>query len=160
MAALYLTIWASLALFTAADVARSRARGAPSGVAWGAFATGLLLALVHTLLAFALVHGWSHDAAVRATAAQTDAVFGLAFGGGVYVNYLFFAVWAADAVWWRLAPRDYKRPPGVTWTLRAFYLVIILNAAVIFAAGWRRAAGLVLIAALVGGWIRRPSPSR
>jgi hypothetical protein len=149
MAALYTTIWISLLLFTAGEVARSRGER-PPGWAWWAFTAGLALSLVHTFLAFAVVHGWSHDHAVRATAAQTEAVFGMAVGAGVYVNYVFFAVWAADAAWWRLVSA--ARPAPAAWTLRAFYLIIILNAAVIFAAGWRRALGAVLVCALLTAW--------
>lgn len=158
MAALYLTIWTSLALFTAGDVARSRRPLTPPRWAWWAFASGLVLALAHALLAFALVHGWSHEDAVRTTAAQTEGVFGLAVGAGVYVNYVFFAVWAADAAWWRLASS--ARPVAATWTLRAFYLVMILNGAVIFAADWRRVPGAALVCALVLGWTVPRAPSR
>lgn len=158
MAAMYFTIWLALALFVAGDIGR------PARGAWWAFVTGLALAIVHTVLAFEIVHAWSHDDAVRNTAMQTAAVYGTAVGSGVYVNYVFFAAWLADAWWWRAAPSGYERPALATWALRGFYFVIILNAAVIFAAGWRRAIGAVLVAALVGGWMtgatRAPSARR
>lgn len=146
MFAMYLTIWLALTLFAAGEAGRSLS---PPGVRpprWArqAFTAGLVLAIVHTMLAFDIVHAWSHADAVRNTARQTSAVYGIAFGSGVYVNYLFFAVWLVDAVRWRRSG----------WVLRAFYFVIIVNAAVIFAAGSRRILGGLLIAALVGVWVR------
>jgi hypothetical protein len=153
MFALYLTIWLALALFAIGETGRAFARHrSPPGWAWWAFTLGLVLAIIHTLLSFDIVHNWVHDDAVRATAMQTEAMFGVSVGWGVYVNYLFFAVWLADAWWWRSAPAGYLRPPAVTWTLRAFYMVVIFNAAVIFAVGWRRLLGLVLVSWLSRAW--------
>lgn len=153
MLPLYLTIWLSLTMFVAGETGRSAGRESrPPAWAWWAFTLGLVLALVHTALAFQLVHNWAHADAVSATARQTQAVFGVAVGWGVYVNYVFYGVWMADAAWWRGSPDLSSRPRGVTWTLRAFYLVIILNAAVIFAAGPRRVLGLLLVSWLVWVW--------
>jgi hypothetical protein len=84
---------------------------------------------------------------------QTAAVYGVPVGAGVYVNYLFVAAWLADAWWWRASPRGYVRPPAAVWALRAFYLLIIVNAAVVFADGLRRLAGLVLVSWLVRIWM-------
>ena len=153
MPALYLTIWIALGLFVAGEVGRARfpnRRGWP----WGASACGLGLALIHTVLSFAIVHRWSHADAVLHTATQTAAVFGTAVGWGIYVNYLFFAVWALDLMTWSAAGRVAARPRGATIALRAFYLVIILNAAVIFAAGGRRLLGIVIVGVMVTAWLR------
>ena len=150
MLALYLTIWLALALFVVGEVGRSAFR--PRPWVWWAFALGLFMALVHTAVAFDRVHNWVHADAVRNTAQQTEAMFGTAVGWGVYVNYLFFAVWLADAWWWRAGMTPAERPGSVTWTLRAFYLVIILNAAVIFAAPPRRIFGLAVVALLAWAW--------
>ena len=99
MLALLLTIWVALLLFAAGETGRSFAhRGSqPPWWAWWAFTLGLLLALVHTVLAFDIVHNWIHDDAVLSTAQQTEAVFGVSVGWGVYVNYVFYATWLADA---------------------------------------------------------------
>lgn len=150
MLALYLTIWLALALFVAGEIGRCAPR--PRPWAWWAFALGLLMALVHTALAFDVVHNWVHEEAVRSTAQQTEAMFGMAVGWGVYVNYVFFAVWLTDAWWWRAGAVPSERPRAVTWMLRTFYLVIILNAAVIFAAPARRALGLLVVAMLAWAW--------
>ena len=159
MTALYTSIWLALVLFAAGEIGRTgrRRSGGEPGWARPAFAAGAALAIVHTLLAFALAHDWSHADAVRSTALQTEAVYGFAFGGGVYVNYLFLAVWLADATWWRRADHV-GRSLAVTWTLRSFYLVIIVNAAVVFATGWRRAAGVAVVASLLWAW--RPTVRR
>lgn len=153
MLALYLTIWVALTLFVAGETGRSAAPPPrPPVWAWWAFTLGLLLALVHTILAFALVHNWVHADAVTATARQTQALFGIAVGWGVYVNYVFYGVWLADAAWWRALPDLSRRPAAATWALRVFYLVIILNAAVIFAAGPRRMIGVLMVGLLAWVW--------
>ena len=154
--ALYVTIWGALALFTAGEWGRALVRpgSPPPSWAWWAFTSGLVLAIVHTLIAFDIVHNWAHIDAVRSTALQTDAMYGIAAGWGVYVNYAFFAVWLADAWWWRTAPAQ-RRPASVTWTLRAFYIIVILNAAVVFAAGARRLLGVVLVSWLTRVWAAR-----
>jgi hypothetical protein len=153
MTALYLTIWIALALFVAGESGRSFARpGArPPGWAWWAFTTGALLAIVHTLQSFHLVHHWSHADAVRATAEQTRALYGIDAGWGIYVNYAFLVVWLADAWWWRTNPAAMRRP-AVTWTLRGFYLLIIFNGAIVFAAGLRKILGLLIVSWLVRVW--------
>jgi hypothetical protein len=83
---------------------------------------------------------------------QTERVFGRAVGWGVYVNYLFFVVWLLDLTWWRRDGCVDRRPPAATFALQAFYFVIVLNAAVIFAVGWRRLAGLALVILLLAAW--------
>ena len=158
MTALYLTIWAALLLFAAGESGRVLARpgSAAPKWAWWAFASGLALAIVHTLISFHVVHGWVHAEAVRSTAIQTEALYGVAAGWGVYVNYVFFAVWAADAWWWRAAP-SLVRPRALTWGLRAFYMVVIFNAAVLFAAGVRRLMGLLVVSWLTRVWGAAPN---
>lgn len=151
MPAVYVTIWLALAFFAAGEWGRAR-RPAAVGWPWRLSAIGLALAIVHTFLAFGIVHGWSHDDAVLNTARQTEAVFGQAFGAGVYVNYLFFVVWGVDLAAWRRTGGVAHRSIAAAVALQAFYLVIILNAAVVFAAGARRAAGGLLVAALVVAW--------
>ena len=155
MVALYGTIWLSMLLFAVGESGRSFTRRGASFPqwAWWAFTAGLGLAVIHIIIAFAEVHRWSHADAVRSTAMQTAAVYGVPVGAGVYVNYLFVAAWLADAWWWRTSPRGYVRPPAAVWALRAFYLVIIVNAAVVFADGLRRLAGLVLVSWLVRIWM-------
>jgi hypothetical protein len=144
LAATYVTIWTALTLFALGEVGRTASRPWARRVS----AAGLTLALVHTLLAFDVFHAWSHADAVQSTATQTGEVFGVRFGAGVFVNYLFFAVWLADLVTWRRT-----RPSWLTWLSRAFYMLIVFNGAVVFAAGWRRLMGLVVVFVLLGAWL-------
>jgi hypothetical protein len=165
MTALYGTIWLSLLLFTAGESGRSFTRRGsdPPPWAWWTFTAGLALAVIHTLLAFAVVHQWSHADAVRRTADQTASIYGVSFGAGVYVNYVFLAIWLADLWWWRASPRGYARPVIAVWLLRAFYMVIVFNAAVVFAGGLRRIGGLLLVSWLARVWspgIPHPQSSR
>lgn len=72
--------------------------------------TALVLHLVHVLLAFHFVHGWSHAAAVQHTAERTEAVFSIYFGGGIYFNHAFAVAWLLDVagIWfaaWKNAPQ-------------------------------------------------------
>ena len=152
--AMYLTIWAALALFAGGELGRARlgrVRAARSWP-WWCWILGIALCAAHFVIALDVRHDWSHAAAIQATARQTAAVYGVDWGGGFYANYLFLGVWAVDAWRWRQSPRA-ARPPLLSLVLRAFYFVIILNAAVIFAAGWRRAIGAVIIGVLVIAWM-------
>jgi hypothetical protein len=163
--ALYSTIWAALLLFCAGEAGRARVRagGSPPPWAWWTYTTGAILCMIHIAIAMKVAHGWSHDAAIAATARQTNAVYGLNWGGGVYVNYAFVAVWLVDAWRWRRREFHHTRDlDAVTWATRIFFLIIILNAAVIFASGARRAAGALLVAWLLWLWwpaARAPQPT-
>jgi hypothetical protein len=156
-AALYWTIWIALALFAAGEAGKRALRsGRPvRPLAWFGWTAGLALGIVHTAMAFALRHEWSHEAAVESTARQAEAVYGLAWGGGLYVNYAFLGVWAWEAARWRQSPASVAaQPVWLVRSLQLFYFVIILNAAVIFAGGARRIAGALLVLCLL--WIWRP----
>ena len=151
--ALYATIWASLILFAAGETGRHLTRGAWPRIV---FIAGLLFCLVHIAIAMGSVHGWSHAAAMAATAAQTKATFGLDYGGGVFVNYAFVLAWGLDAAFWYPSTESASRVAGtLRWLLRIFYAIVLLNAAVIFAGGARRVLGLAIVIWLVWIWGRR-----
>jgi hypothetical protein len=148
MTALYATVWIALALFAAGEAGRRRARldaGWPRPVA----AAGALLMIAHVLVALALRYEWDHERAVRETARQAAAVYGFEWRGNIYVSYAFVALWVAEVWRWRSpAPR----PSTATWIVRAFFLTIIFNGAVVFASPAGRVAGLAIVAALVWAW--------
>ena len=153
--ALYSTIWAALALFVLGQHGQrliSEGRRA-RWVAW-ANAIGLTLCVIHIALALSSVHAWSHAAAAEATALQTETVYGLRWGGGLYVNYFFVVIWAVDA--WLADSRRHQllRTPVVRWSIRTFYAIVIFNAAVVFARGSMRVVGVALVAALLLAWRR------
>ena len=162
--ALYATIWLSMFLFVAGEAGKRfvRADNTPKWP-WWAWTIGVTFCAVHMAIAMAVHYGWNHQAAVRATAEQAAAVYGITWTGGLYVNYVFLLIWAGETAWWAISTRAYlSRGAALVWSLRAFYFVIIVNAVVVFARPAMRPAGLLLLAALVVSWIRinapRPTP--
>jgi hypothetical protein len=81
-AALYGSIWMALGLFAVGEIGRrpARARHGAAAWAWPASAIGALVIIAHVLFALHSVHGWSHASAMAATASQTQAVYGIAWG--------------------------------------------------------------------------------
>jgi hypothetical protein len=149
--ALYGTIWLALAAFVAGEAGKRR-RPVPRW-AWTISLAGVLLCVAHIAVALGHHHHWNHDAAVAETARQTAAVYGVAWRGGVYVNYVFVAVWLAELWRWRTRPAEHFAPSRAAWwAVRAFYFVIILNGAVVFASPRTRIAGVVLTVALFLIW--------
>lgn len=54
------------------------------------------------------------------------------WGGGIYLNYLFTAVWLADCVWWRVAPDTYRdRSRAWNVTIHGFLAFMVVNASVV-----------------------------
>jgi hypothetical protein len=83
-------------------------------------------------------YGWSHASAARDTARQTEEVTRLALGGGVFINYLFLALWMAEAGWWWRAPASFlARLAVLEWPVRAVFLLTFVNGAIVFAHGPR-----------------------
>ncbi len=122
---------------------------------------GAVLMLVHAVAAFEIFYLRSHSVALAETAHQTVVVTGIDFAGGLYLNYLFVAVWVADAVWWWTAPRSHRdRSRRVTHLIRAFFLFMFLNGAVLFADGWIRWLGIASVTAVIVAWYREASTSR
>ena len=147
--ALLATIWMALAALAGGEIGRRLDRGAGHrSRAWWLSAAGLLSLVLHMAIAIVHHHGGSHAAAVAETARQTERVYGVAWGGGVYVNYAFAALWAADL--WRWRRRSPWRP-AARLVLRAFILVIVFNGSVVFATGGRP-AGIALTIALLAAW--------
>jgi hypothetical protein len=118
-----------------------------------AWTAGSVFLWAHLAAAFHFYHHWSHTLAFEDTARQTEELLGFAVGEGVYVNYLFAAVWTADAAYWWLAGlrRYAARPRWITLTVHAFLLFIVANATITFRTGatrWTAVAILLALAAL------------
>ena len=107
--------------------------------------------LLHFGLAFHYFNHWSHRAAYDHVAAQSG------FGPGLYFNYAFTAVWAADVVsWWGGSARYATRPRWIGIVVHSFMLFIVFNGAVVFATGpvrWTSAAGFACLAG-IAWWTR------
>ena len=94
---------------------------------------GCVFYLMHVVCAFAFFHDWSHTRAYAQTAAQTEAVTGIRWGGGLYINYAFTLLWLADTVaWWAGDVQRHYRLRAYFWTLHGFFAFIVLNATVVF----------------------------
>jgi hypothetical protein len=132
---------------------RSSASDRMARASWTA---GITLALVHVFLAFDLVYAWNHEAAVEATVRQAADRFGMGWRVGIYVNYIFLAVWLGDVCWWWLAPASRAaRPRGLDAARFAFFLFMFLNGAVVFASGIGRIIGTLVISAVLVARIMR-----
>ena len=111
---------------------------------------GCLLYLAHVLAAFHFAYHWSHAFAVAETARQTQALFGLNWGGGVWFNYVFTALWTADTLWWWCSPQTRASRPLLLSRSIHFYLAwMFINGAIVFPQGLTRWVSLALAAALV-----------
>lgn len=118
----------------------------------GLWLTAGVLFLLHTLCAFHFVHHWSHSHAVLHTAKRTEELLGWGFGGGVYFNYLFVALWLWEAARFWKTPVSY----GVGfYLLHGYLLFIAINGAIIFETGPTRIAGMLTIAAVLLLWLSR-----
>lgn len=116
---------------------------------------GAVVLLLHLLAAFQFKHHWSHADALADTARQTQAVTGLDWGGGIYLNYLLVAVWLADA-----AGRFRGTPPRWLRLQNGFYAFMWFNAAVLFVPGPSRWVGAAaFVGLLLGTLLLRSSRS-
>lgn len=150
------TIWLAIVGYAVGTAAFALSRNrdkwdAIARLAWTMACVGLL---AHVACAFHFYHGWSHADAYRDTARQTGEVFGLNWGGGLYVNYVLLIGWLLDVgYWWRRGLDAYRRRP---WPLVAawhgFLIFIIFNATVIFETGLARWTGICLCLALCFMW--------
>ena len=139
---LYATIWLALALLVLAEIGRGPRGGAAMAWARPAWIVSALFAIAHALLVFHLRYGWDHETAVRETARQGAALYGMEWRGSLYVNYLFITLWLIAAWRW------------THWLWRGFVLMMIVNGAILFARPIARPFGAVLVALLAWAWLR------
>ena len=143
------TVRAALALYAATLTLRLAAppRRRVARLLW---TLACVMFLAHVAAAFHFIHGWSHARAYADTARQTRDLFGLDWGGGLYLNYLFTLAWAADAIYWWTAGLDGydRRPRWVGVALHAFFGFMAFNGAVVFARGATRWVAILVTVAL------------
>ena len=107
--------------------------------------------LIHVACAFHFSHRWSHTHAFEQTRLESG------FGEGLYVNYLFIALWICDVSWWWINPERYAlRPRWIDRLLHGFMLFIAFNATVVFERGAIRYAGLIGTLLLAMRWFQKP----
>jgi len=149
------TIWLSMAAWAMAEWWRLGGSASNEAAARRTWAMGAMLALLHAATAFHFRHAWSQGAAIAETARQTRVLFGVDSGAGLYVNYLFLAVWMADVAWWWAAPAAFRsRPAAFDRSVRLFLAFMFLNGAVVFTHGFARALGALILLAVGVAWYR------
>ncbi len=113
---------------------------------------GCVALAAHILCAFHCLHDWSHAAALQHTAERTAEVTGWHWPGGLYINYLFLAFWAWDAVHvWREALA--QQPVAAVrrrWFIQSLFAFMMFNATVIFGPWHWTLAGILFG---VGLWV-------
>ncbi|MFO0970496.1 MAG: hypothetical protein U0793_33545 [Gemmataceae bacterium] len=156
MTVMYGAAWVALTAWAAANVLRACRHLPAARLAW---TCGALALAGHVLLAFHVVHGWDHDAAFRAVALQTYAKTGLDWGGGLYVNYAFLALWLVDAAWWWLARRAYEsRPLWLDACVHFVFLFVFVNATIVFGTARAGLMGAPICAVGTVAWLLRTRP--
>jgi hypothetical protein len=105
---------------------------------------GCAMCMLHIVVAFHVAHGWSHAAAIE----HVEQLSG--FGDGIYVNYLFVAVWLADVCWIWVSLDGYRnRPRWMSWAVHGFMGFVFFNAAVVFNHGFDRAVCALFFAGML-----------
>ena len=149
------TIALAIVAWSAAEWLKRRGPRTGRWAARAIWTAGALLLGLHTLAAFHFVHGWSHQAAAAETARQTAALTGFSWSGGLFVNYAFLAVWAADAAWWWAAPASYRgRSSAIQTALFIFFIFMFVNGAIVFADGAMRVLGAAAVTVALWSWYR------
>lgn len=125
----------------------SQSRNEPQRTLWS---VACLLTWIHVLCAFGFRHHWSHAEAYAHTASETERMIGVDWGGGIYFNYLFLALWTIDALWWWRAPASYRaRSRAVSLSVHIYLAFIVFNATVVFGPAPVRYTTLAAIAVLM-----------
>jgi hypothetical protein len=94
---------------------------------------GCAMYVIHVLCAFAFAHQWSHDVAFQYTADETQRLFGLRRGEGLWINYLFTLTWIFDAARLTIAFRRKRTTDRkLDIAVHSFMAFIVFNATVVF----------------------------
>ena len=146
------TIWISIVAYTIGCVLFATRRDRPARLAW---TIGCAALVAHFAFAFNFYHAWSHQSAYIETARQTAQVFGMNWGGGLFINYAVATLWTVDVVWWWFAGiTAYRRRTWlITLSWHAFLIFIIFNATVVFKDGLARWVGVVVSLILTVCWV-------
>ncbi|WP_182865913.1 hypothetical protein [Stieleria mannarensis] len=140
-------VWLALAGWFVGSFARRRDAGVGNPT-WQtvycfAWLFGSVMIAFHILASYGLAYGWSHEAAIEATAEESEQVTGIRAGWGVYVNFAFAAVWLGYSTAMAISGR---RWPGIDPIVFWFTAAIIVSATIVFETGavrWISVAGII-----------------
>lgn len=122
---------------------------------------GCGLFMAHVICAFHFHHRWSHVAAYADTARQTAELTGRAWGGGLYLNYLFTACWVAETIWWWSDEASWKqRPRWISALWAGFFAFMVFNATIVFGGTAARVVGAATFGGLALLWLRTRDQTR
>ena len=149
-----MTVWLALMFYIASEWTSVRGgHRCHQSLGRALNAAGFLLFLMHVGFAFHFHYHWSNATAYSETARQTKELTGFDFGGGLYVNYLFALIWLVEVVWHNRWPEKYvNRPKPITWSVRLFFLFMIINGTFVFVHSNIRWLGLSLSMLLAVCW--------
>lgn len=145
-----------MVLFFAIRISRLKLEGSTLDLAKCFWLIGSLLSLLHAIVTMAFYHQFKHALAYEDTAHQTEQAIGVAVGFGIWLNYVFVAVWLLDALWMNGYPSNYlARHRTVDRLTYGFLAFIAFNGAIVFEAGPVRWVGIVAIIVLAAIWKSR-----
>jgi hypothetical protein len=148
------TIWISIAAYTIGCVVFALRRSKSEILTRLAWTLACASLIAHYIFAFQFYHSWSHTSAYVDTARQTERVFSINWGGGLFINYALLMLWIADVGWWWWAGlQSYsRRPLSLLIVWHSFFVFIIFNATVVFEDGIQRWVGLTVCLILCLSW--------
>lgn len=121
---------------------------------------GCAVYLIHFLLGFQGYYDFSHEAAEVVMAQTTYDIANVRWGGAIYANYLFTALWLADVLWWQIKPAAYAaRPAWLNRAILVFLCLPTLCGAVLFTPNplrWLALAAFLLVAAQAAKGLSKP----
>ena len=151
------TIWITIVAYAIGSVVFALSRGrahwdSATRLIWTIAVASLI---AHFICAYEFYHHWSHDSAYLDTARHTEAVTGLNWGGGLFINYAFIILWTIDISWWWLGGlNSYRiRPLLLVAAWHGFLIFILFNATVVFKDGLTRWVGVGICTVLGVAWI-------
>ncbi|HEY1067536.1 MAG TPA: hypothetical protein VGE52_15545 [Pirellulales bacterium] len=167
LTAVYVPIWAAVACYVdALRLDLLGRQGEYESLARRRWLIGAMLAVIHVVAAFLLVHHGRLEHAYETTGARTAAA--LAAWGfnanaeaasdgriGVWMNFLFVAVWLVDAGFRSGAPQAWRaRPRWLAAAVHAYLAFIVFNATAVFGSPAMRVAAWLALVVLLVAWRR------
>lgn len=160
---IYVPVWLALVGWFVGSFARVRnvqdSSGKRETIYYFSWLFGSVMITLHILASYGLAHGWSHAAAIEATAEESEQVTGIRAGWGVYVNFAFAAVWMGYST--AMATHG-RRWPSIDKIVFWFTALIIVSAAIVFETGvvrWLSVAGFICLM-ISHRWTRQSADDR